>query len=118
MRIKDWFLNKNFTSNERFVINCADELVVTRKTEKAVFIEAVSDYGKLKFWVPKSCIMTDEEVEKEINERNKKMEAGLDRLQKLVAWAKEKGVKGVRMGMRRITVEKKIREAGLGVPEM
>lgn len=39
MTIKGWFLDKNFTQNERYIINLAmngDELETLRETEKAV----------------------------------------------------------------------------------
>lgn len=60
--IKDWFLNKNLTANERYVVEMAqvnDELTVMKEAEKAVQFQAVSDFGTIKFWCPKSCIMTE-----------------------------------------------------------
>lgn len=52
--IKDWFLNKNFTENEKMLIQTAD-LTVVKETEKAFQIKAESDYGVKTFWCPKSC---------------------------------------------------------------
>ena len=59
MTIKTQFLNKNFTQNERMVIESANmvgELEILRETEKAVFFQAISDWGTLKFWCPKSYL--------------------------------------------------------------
>ena len=51
-----WFLNKNFTSNERVLIQ-QSEITAIKETAKAYFIKAVSDLGTIKTWVPKSvCI--------------------------------------------------------------
>ena len=123
MKIKSWFLEKKFNEGERMVIRCAD-LDIIEETEKAVQIYADSDYGCLKFWCPKSCIITDEEyaaiVEEETrryDEQLKKAEIGLAKLEKLVLWAKENGVKGVRKGMRKVTVLAKIEAAGLVAPQ-
>lgn len=54
--IKRWFLSKNFSRNEQYVIECADSTEVEKETEKAVLVKWVSDYGTLTRWVPKSCI--------------------------------------------------------------
>lgn len=59
MTIKTQFLNKNFTQNERMVIESADmdgELEVLKETEKQIFIQATSDWRTLKFWCPKSYL--------------------------------------------------------------
>lgn len=55
MIIESWFLNKNFTQNERLVIECAEKEIV-EETEKAVKVEFISDYGVVKSWIPKSVI--------------------------------------------------------------
>ncbi|MCM1221738.1 MAG: hypothetical protein NC548_45430, partial [Lachnospiraceae bacterium] len=63
--IKDWFLNKNFTQNEAYIIRLAQaggELYMIRETEKALQLRAESDFGNLVFWVPKSCTVSEEEV--------------------------------------------------------
>lgn len=55
MIIKNWFLIKNFTQNERMIIEAADvggELEVLKETEKAVFFQATSDWGDIKILVP------------------------------------------------------------------
>ena len=37
--IKRWFLSKNFSRNEQYVIECADSAKIERETEKAVLIK-------------------------------------------------------------------------------
>lgn len=51
--IAAWFLNKNFTANQRYAISVSD-IAAVKETAKAYFIEAVSDFGTIKTWVPKS----------------------------------------------------------------
>lgn len=121
MTIKNWFLEKNFTQNERFIIEAADmggELFREKETEKAVLFKAVSDYGTLKFWCPKSCL-TENETEQERQYRFEKAErfqSGLAYNETLVQYAKQAGIKGIRCGMKTATLIKKIAEAGLEVP--
>lgn len=45
-----------------------------------------------------------------------RMEAGLNYNEKLVAFAKENGIKGIRRGMKTQTLMRKITEAGLKIP--
>lgn len=56
VRVKSWFMNKNFTQNERYAISCSDDPTVTRETEKAVLLKWVSKFGTITRWVPKSCL--------------------------------------------------------------
>lgn len=50
----------------------------------------------------------------EIVAENKKN--NIDKYEKLIAWAKERGVKGVRAKMKKVNVLRKIEEVGLKVP--
>lgn len=59
--INQKFLSEKFNSNEVYVINNSD-FIFEKETEKAVLIKAVSDYGTLKFWCPKSCIYEKQEI--------------------------------------------------------
>ena len=51
--IAQWFLRKNFSQNEAYMISVAD-MKAYKETEKAYLIKAESDYGYLTFWAPKS----------------------------------------------------------------
>lgn len=118
MRIKDWFENKIESEHGGFVV---EVLGVERETEKAYLLSIEIGYSSdisktINVWVPKSCTMTEEEYEKEQEEMEKKIEDGLAYNEKLLAFAKENLVKGVRKGMRTVTLISKIREAGLEVP--
>lgn len=55
IEIKQWFMNKNFTSEERFAADNSDR-VIERETAKAVLIKFTSKYGNVSKWVPKSCL--------------------------------------------------------------
>lgn len=117
--IKEWFLNKNFDGNERYVINLAmigGELYEVRQTEKAIQFRAESDFGNFTFWCPKSCIESEEEVEKRRQKQTARFESGLSYNATLVAFAKKNGIKGVRSGLKTATLIKKIVEAGFEVP--
>lgn len=121
MTIKNWFLNKNFTQNERYIIECADmagELEIIKETEKAVQFKADSDFGELKFWCPKSCLI-ENETEQEKQRRKEhaaRFQSGLKYNETLVKFAKENGIKGIRNGLKTATLIKKITEAGFEIP--
>lgn len=118
IEIKSWFVLKNFTSEERYVESVSDKEVI-KESEKAVLIKFVSDFGSFTKWIPKSCLMTEEdyriEREKEI-ERAKRFEEGKKRYGQLIKFAKENKVKGIRIGLRKETIINKIKDAGLEVP--
>jgi len=58
---KSWFVDKNFSQGERYVIECAvagGEYKVKKETEKAVMVRFESDYGSIVRWFPKSvCVV-------------------------------------------------------------
>lgn len=116
--IKSWFLIKNFTPDEKYVIEVSDREIL-RETEKAVNIKFTSKYGNLFSWIPKSVFMTKEDERKEeerMNKRIARFEEGKRKYEKLVEFAKENGVKYVRVGLRKETIINKIKDAGLEVP--
>lgn len=53
MIIKEWFLRKNYNSNERYAMSTTDP-VIERETEKAYLLKFSTDYGMIKGWFPKS----------------------------------------------------------------
>lgn len=53
--VKSWFLNKEFTSGERYAISVSDDAKVERETEKAILVKWFIEFGTVKHWVPKSC---------------------------------------------------------------
>lgn len=108
LKIKDWFLNKNFSEQEAYHIKCA-MLEILEETEKAVKIKAVSDYGKTTFWVPKSVLTTLDDELDDCNSRIKKYD-------NLISWCKSRGIKGVRKGLKYQTIVAKIKAAELDVP--
>ena len=117
--VKEWFLRKNLTSEQMYAYRVGDGAYISKETEKAVLIKNDTDFGTVSFWCPKSCLMTKEDVEKEEERReklNKACESGLAYNEKLVAFAKEHGVKGIRIGLRTQTLIDKIKKAGLEVP--
>ena len=118
LRVKQWFIDKNFTPEERYAESVSDKEIV-RETEKAVLIKFVSDFGTFTKWIPKSCLMTEEDyrIEREKEEKRiARFEEGKRKYEKLVEFAKENKVKGIRIGLRKQTIINKIKEAGLEVP--
>lgn len=110
MRIKEWFLIKNFNDNERYAMSVSD-ITIERETEKAYLLKFESDFGTVTKWIPKSCIVTEEE-EKEIES---KIEDGFNKYEKLIAWAKGNGIK-VRNRMKKSTVVSIIKKSGFEIP--
>lgn len=118
LRVKQWFIDKNFTPEERYAESVSDKEIV-RETEKAVLIKFVSDFGTFTKWIPKSCLMTEEDyrIEREKEEKRiARFEEGKIKYEKLVEFAKENKVKGIRIGLRKQTIINKIKDAGLEVP--
>lgn len=120
--IKRWYLHNNFSPGEIYVIDNAmmgEGLEILKETEKAVKFRAYSDWGRVTFWCPKSCLMENEtEHEREWREeREAKFEKGLKYNESLVKFGKEKGIKGIRTGLKTATLIRKISEAGYEVPE-
>lgn len=118
IEIKSWFVLKNFSSEERYAESVSDKEIV-RETEKAVLIKFVSDFGTFTKWIPKSCLMTEEDfrIEREREEKRiARFEERQRKYKELVKFAKENKVKGVRIGFRKETIINKIKEAGLEVP--
>ena len=118
LRVKQWFIDKNFTPEERYAESVSDKEIV-RETEKAVLIKFVSDFGTFTKWIPKSCLMTEEDyrIEREKEEKRiARFEKGKKRYEKLVEFAKANNVKGVRVGWRKETIINKIKNAGLELP--
>lgn len=116
--IKEWFFNK-IQNEHRNIHFLYDEVQIVKETEKAYMVcidytTVNGEYESCKsVWVPKSCTMTKEEYEATLIEEKKRFEEGKAAYEKLIAWAKDQGVKGVRVGLRKETILKKINEAGL-----
>lgn len=91
---------------------------VLSETEKALKYEFHTQYGNVYLWVPKSAVNKESEyqIQKEQMAYNRQLSA-FDRHAKLIAWAKENGVKGLREFTKGTTLRDKIAKAGLKIPE-
>lgn len=67
MTVKTWFLNKNFDASERIAISTT-EPTIERETEKAMLLKWNSEFGIIKSWVPKSCIIAAPAVKAEVED--------------------------------------------------
>lgn len=116
--IKEWFFDK-IQSEHRSIHFFYDAVQIVKETEKAYMVCIAyttrdGEYESFRnVWVPKSCTLTKYEYEKELAEEKKRFEDGKAAYEKMIAWAKGNGVKGVRVGLRKETILKKINEAGL-----
>ena len=54
--IKEWFLNKEFDSEEKYILSVSDRFSVEAETDKAICIKWFSKVGNVKKWLPKSVI--------------------------------------------------------------
>jgi hypothetical protein len=117
-RIADWLV-RQLSDAQRYVLRSAliaEDYLVERKTEKAVKVRFFDrDIGSFSIWIPLSAI-NPEPTKWEI-EKAKKEEERFNKYLDLIAWAKEKGIIGVREKMKKSTVISKIEEAGLEVPK-
>lgn len=55
--VKEWFLNKNFSQDERYMIDISYSAVVERETQKASLVKFTNEYGSKAYWIPKSCLL-------------------------------------------------------------
>ena len=55
IKIKVWFITKNFSQSEKYIMQSGDS-EIQKETEKAMLIKWTSDNGSFTKWVPKSCI--------------------------------------------------------------
>lgn len=116
--IKEWFLNRiELGYGKRPLTYHLCNII--KETEKAYLLEIEwctvdGEYdGFSNRWIPKSCTLTvDEQIEIE-EKQEKAFEDGCKRYEKLLKFAKENDVKGVRKGLRKETILKKIEDAGL-----
>ncbi|MFD1066710.1 hypothetical protein [Oceanobacillus locisalsi] len=105
--IKSWFIRKNFDQNEAYTLQTA-EFEIIKETEKAYRLKAMTDFGNLFVWAPKSVCLNQEQFNAEFDAVQTKMNKGLERNLELLKEAKELGIKGVRKGMKTKTLENKI----------
>jgi hypothetical protein len=57
VKIKDWFIEKNFDINDLMIYQTAETFETLQETEKAVFVKITGSYGRaFATWIPKSCL--------------------------------------------------------------
>ena len=125
--MKAWFWNKN-QYEEKYGPYCEHACFVCKETEKAFQVIVFVKNNSFNCWVPKSCTVAtflemNEEAKNEIKRqeeyearRQERFEAACKKYAELIAYAKANGVRGVREGLRRETIERKIVNAGLPLP--
>ena len=125
--VESWFIAKNFNQQQQYAISRAERVEVLGETEKAVKVAWFTKYGTITSWVPKSVCglaekseaakKVEEEIEAREIEARKRLIAGCERYERVLAFAKEHKVKGARKGLRLQTLLSKIAEAGLTYEE-
>lgn len=125
--VESWFIAKNFNQQQQYAISRADRIEVIGETKKAVKVAWFTKYGTITSWVPKSvCGLAEkseaakkvkEQIEAREIEARKRLLAGCERYERVLAFAKEHKVKGARKGLRLQTLLSKIAEAGLTYEE-
>ena len=125
--VESWFIAKNFNQQQQYAISRAERIEVIGETEKAVKVAWFTKYGTITSWVPKSVCglaekseaakKVEEQIEAREIEARKRLIAGCERYERVLAFAKEHKVKGARKGLRLQTLLSKIAEAGLTYEE-
>ena len=125
--VESWFIAKNFNQQQQYAISRAERVEVIGETEKAVKVAWTTKYGTITSWVPKSVCglaekseaakKVEEEIEAREIEARKRLIAGCEHYERVLAFAKEHKVKGARKGLRLQTLLSKIAEAGLTYEE-
>ena len=116
--VKDWFFNK--MQDEACGLHLIHTAaLVLEETAKAYKLEMVATTYDGEFettkamWCPKSCTLTEEEYKEEKQAQVDRFQSGCEAYDKLLAFAKDNGIKGVRKGMRKATILAKVEAAGL-----
>ena len=119
--LKWWFFNKNYTGAyaEHFGL-------IVKETEKAyqIILTLGLDAADIKTWVPKSCtVKTEAEFQAEIAamaeqeaRSQARWEEACKAYKELIEYAQKMGVKGVREGLKKDTILRKIEQAGVPLP--
>ena len=125
--VESWFIAKNFNQQQQYAISRAESVEVIGETEKAVKVAWTTKYGTITSWAPKSVCglaekseaakKVEEQIEAREIEARKRLLAGCERYERVLAFAKEHKVKGARKGLRLQTLLSKIAEAGLTYEE-
>lgn len=119
MRIKSWFEEKLI--NKNVIANCAPYIEsinhIEKETEKALLLSVTFGYTNdicrtKNEWIPKSVIITEEEYIKEELEKEKRFKEGCEKYNDLLNFAKS-NIKGIRKGMRKETILRKLEENGI-----
>ncbi len=124
--MKEWFWSKNEYGS--YGPYCEHTCFVLKETEKAYKALVFCKNSSFSCWVPKSCTLATfaemceeaEDAEQRKAEWEAKREArwqeACKKYNELIAYAKAHGVRGVREGLRRETIEQKIINAGIALP--
>ena len=113
--LRESWKKKNIIANCRPYIESID--CVVKETEKAVLLQITFAYTNdiirtRNEWVPKSCTITEEEKKIEEQESERRFEEGCKKYEELLKFAKA-NLKGIRKGMRKDTIIKKLNDAGI-----
>ena len=118
LKVADWFEPSNVPSYAG-IYGWRRNFTIVRETEKAVQIEveATSRDGEydfmVKVWVPKACFESRKDYFEKEAKREQAFEDGKARYEKLLAFCKEHGVKGARLGLKTSTLMGLVNKAGL-----
>lgn|SRR5690554_6317583 len=62
IKIKDWFLLKNFNTQQYQALKNGYDAKIEKETEKACLLNLSTDFGVITSWIPKSVIEEDNRV--------------------------------------------------------
>lgn len=110
--IKSWFLNKEFSANERIAVTGVSPAMV-RETEKAVCLSWNTSYGAVTRWVPKSCLektnLSEENTTEKCAARLAAIKDRKDRYEVLISECRAHGIPA-RKGWKVSTMQQKLAE--------
>lgn len=115
LKVVDWFTPN---TTEQLYLRWRENFNVERETEKAVLITVDGykwngDVKDVTVWVPKKCFESQSEYTAKEAKAEERYQNACNRYEELVAFCKENGVKGARVGLRKDTLLAKVAEAGL-----
>lgn len=116
--LPEWFMESNYIEAQRYALTNGTAYII-KETEKAVYVHVECGVVSFATWIPKSIINGTYKHREETVPAEKPTTRRLDGLEYhdvLVQYAKDNGIKGVRINLKSSKLREMITKAGFVLP--